>query len=279
VLHPGHHGRTEETVTTGPAADVERLVMLQGGTNFRDLGGYRTVDGGRVRWRVVFRSAALHRLTADDLATLVRLGLRVVYDLRGDDERDRAPSVLPDRVRRELLPIGGTAAKTRELTDLVVEGKLGDVPPDFLVRVYEAMAEVAAPTFGQLLTGLADPDGVPALFHCSAGKDRTGMGAALLLSVLGVDEAAVLDDYELSAVHYTERQMASLRPRLADAGIDVEHYRAVFGAPRHAMATLLATLRARHGSVERYLVDEARVAPEVVAELRARLVEVPVGRD
>lgn len=169
----------------GPVADVERLVTLEGGTNFRDLGGYRTPDGGRVRWRAVFRSAALHRLTATDRAALVRLGLRVVYDLRGEEERDRAPSMLPDGVRCEVLPIGGSAAKTQELTDLVMEAKL------------------------------------------------------------------------------------------ADRGIDVERYRAVFGAPREAMSTFLATLRERYGSVEDYLVGEAGVAPGVLTELRAHLVEVP----
>jgi protein-tyrosine phosphatase len=257
----------------------ERVIALQGGANFRDLGGYDTTDGGRVRWGLVFRSAALHRLTATDLVTIERLGLRVVYDLRGAQERDVAPSMLPDGVRCELLPVDGTGAETKELTDLVLEGKLADVPPDFLVRIYEAMAEVAAPTFGRLLTRLADPDGVPALIHCTAGKDRTGMSAALLLSVLGVDEEAIVDDYELSAAHYTDRQVARLRLKLADAGIEVDRYRAVFGAPRHAMATLLATLRERHGSVEGYLQDEAGVAPEVFTELRARLVEVPDVRD
>jgi protein-tyrosine phosphatase len=250
-----------------------RVVPLQGGTNFRDLGGYRTADGGRVRWGLVFRSGALHRLTPADLAALGRLGLRVVYDLRGDEERDRAPSVLPDEVRCEPLPIGGTAAKTKELTDLVLAGKLADVPPDFLVRIYDAMAEAAAPAFGRLLTRLTDPDGLPALFHCTAGKDRTGVSAALLLSVLGVDEAAILDDYELSARHYTDRQMATLRLKLADTGIDVERYRAVFGAPRDAMATWLATLRERHGCIEAYMEDEGGVAREAFAELRARLVQ------
>jgi protein-tyrosine phosphatase len=245
--------------------------------NFRDLGGYRTAGDGRVRWGMVFRAGTLHQLTGADVATIGRLGLRVVYDLRGDEERDRSPSVLPDDVRCELLPIGGTAAKTKQLTDLVVEGRLADVPPDFLVRVYEAMAESAAPTFGRLLTRLADPDSMPALIHCTAGKDRTGMGAALLLSVLGVDEETILDDYALSATHYTDRQLETLRVRLSNLGIDAERYRTVFGAPRHAMAALLAILRERHGSVEGYLGDEAGVTPDVLTELRARLVEVPVG--
>ncbi|MET0729324.1 MAG: tyrosine-protein phosphatase [Acidimicrobiales bacterium] len=279
-LGPGHHYVSVAPAGGGSAVVAgPRLVALEGGVNFRDLGGYATQDGGRVRWGLIFRSAALHRLTAADVSTLGRLGLRVVYDLRGDAERDLAPSVLPDEVRNELFPIGGDAAKTKDLTDLILEKKLADVPADFLVRVYEAMAEVAAPTFGGLLTRLADPDGVPALFHCTAGKDRTGLAAALLLSVLGVDEATILDDYELSGAHYTEGQMAKLQLKLEGSGIDVERYRAVFGVPRFALATLLATLRERHGSVGGYLVDAAGVSDEVLPELRSRLTEQAPRRD
>ncbi len=275
---PGRHYVSVAPAGGGTAVvAAERLVSLERGRNFRDLGGYRTAAGGRVRWGLVFRSASLHRLTAADLTTLDRLGLRVVYDLRGDEERDRAPSVLPDDVRCELLPIGGTAAKTKELTDLVLAGRLADVPPDFLVRIYDAMIDTAATTFGRLLTRLTDPDGLPALFHCHAGKDRTGIVAALLLTVLGVHDNTVLDDYQLSGIHYTEHQLAAVQTKLAGAGVDAERYRAVFGTPRHAMATVLATLRERHGSVEAYLHDAAGVDLAVFAELRARLVR-PAGR-
>jgi protein-tyrosine phosphatase len=254
--------------------ETQRVLALEGGANFRDLGGYETQGGGRVRWGFVFRSAALSRLTDRDLAATARLGLRVVYDLRAEAEREVAPSRLPGGVRCEWLPIGGSAARTQELTDLVLGGRLAEVPLDFLERIYEAMAEFAAPTFGRLLGGLARPDGSPALIHCTAGKDRTGVCAALLLSVLGVGDAAILDDYELSAAHYTDVQIARSRARLVESGIDIERFRAVFGAPRTALASLLATLRERHGSIERYLQDEAGVAPEVFDALRARLVEV-----
>jgi protein-tyrosine phosphatase len=251
---------------------AERLLTLEGAANFRDLGGYRTAGGGWTRWGLVFRSDAPHRLTTADLATVERLGLRVVYDLRTDAERDNAPSALPAAVRRELLAIGGAAGQHKEHGESLRQGRLAEVPDDFLVGVYTAMVDHDAPTFGRLLTGLTEPGGLPALFHCTAGKDRTGMSAALLLSALGVDETTVLDDYELSTVFFTERRMTRLRPKLADAGIDVEHYFAVFGAPRKAMAAALAAVRRRHGSTEGYLVERAGVAPDVLAELRARLV-------
>jgi protein-tyrosine phosphatase len=260
-----------------PGATPARLVALEGAPNFRDIGGYRTADGGQVRWGRVYRSAALHRLTEVDVAAIKRLELRVVYDLRMDEERGRAPSILPDGLRCELLPIGGTAAKTKELTDLVLQGNLRRVPPDFLVRIYESMIESSAFTFGRLLTKLSEAGNTPALFHCTAGKDRTGISAALLLSILAVDEVTILDDYELSNIHYTESQIARLKVKFENGGIDADRYRAVFGAPRHAMATLLATLRERYGSAESYLREEAGAAPEVFSALRAQLVEAPHG--
>jgi protein-tyrosine phosphatase len=260
---------------TEPDATGSRLVALQGGSNFRDIGGYRTTDGGSVRWGRVYRSAALDRLTGADLATVDRLGLRVVYDLRREQERERAPSLLPDGLSCEWLPIGGAAAKTRELTDLLVEGRVDELPPDFLERIYDGMADAAALTFGRLLTALAEPAGTPALIHCTAGKDRTGMSVALLLSVLGVAESDILDDYELSGVHFTEGIVARLR--LRDADVDITRLMPVLGAPRHAMASLLAKLRGRHGSVEGYLVTEAGVSPGLLEELRIQLVEVGDG--
>ena len=252
-----------------------RHVTLQGALNFRDLGGYPTPDGGQVRWGQVYRSAALHRLTTADLVDVDRLGLKVVYDLRAADELERSPSILPDGIRTEWLPIGGRAANTKGLGDLLVAGRLGEIPDDFLLQTYEAMSRDAAQTFGQLLTMLASDDGTPALFHCTAGKDRTGMTAALLLSVLGVDEETILDDYELSAVHYTDQQMSrlKLRRRIEDDGMELDHYRRVFGAPRDAMATALTSMRERHGSIETYLLEEAAVTPAVIATLRARLID------
>ncbi|WP_225839709.1 tyrosine-protein phosphatase [Streptomyces sp. NK08204] len=272
-LGPGRHYVSVAPVDGGTAVlAAERVVPLEGASNFRDLGGYRTKDGGRVRWGLVFRADAPDQLTAADVAAVGRLGLRVAYDLRTDDERAKAPSALPAEVRRELLAIGGDASRANPLGDLFRSGRFDAVPDDFLHRVYLDMGEQDALVFGRVLTGLAVPDGAPALIHCTAGKDRTGLAAALLLSVLGVDDATVLDDYTLSRLYFTEQRMARLLPRLAEMGLPPERYHTVFGAPRHAMETTLAKLRGRYGSVENYLIGRAGVAPRTIAALRARLV-------
>ncbi|SHN08145.1 tyrosine-protein phosphatase [Actinacidiphila paucisporea] len=272
-LGPGRH--YVSVVPAGGGAAVlaaERVVPLEGASNFRDLGGYRTADGGRTRWGMVFRADAPDRLTAADLAAIDQLGLRVAYDLRTDDERTKAPSALPAAVRHVPFAIGGDASRPNPLGDLFRSGRVAEVPDDLLHRIYLDMGEQDAAVLGRVLTGLAAPDGLPAVIHCTAGKDRTGMAVALLLSVLGVDDATVLDDYTLSSVYFSERRVAHLLPRLAKLGLDLARYREVFGAPRHAMAATLEALRGRYGSVEDYLTGPGGVTPGTIATLRERLV-------
>jgi protein-tyrosine phosphatase len=262
-------GRTAQT--------RRRSVDLQGASNFRDLGGYPTVDGGQTRWGRVYRSDALHRLSPQDLATVKQLGLRTVYDLRVAEERLQAPSALPVGLTPTAVPIGtslrGRGGRAGEFAALLASGDWGELPHDYLVFVYEDLLEHHAGDFGRLLSHLSRDRNVPALFHCRQGKDRTGLAAALLLSALGVDEATVLDDYELSADYYwSPRRLERLRPKLAEAGIDEAHYLAVFGAPRQVMATVLSRLRAGHGSVEEFLTARAGLSAADLTALRARLV-------
>ncbi len=273
-LGPGRHYVSVAPMGSGSGVvAAERLVPLEGSVNFRDLGGYRTAGGGRTRWGRVFRSDALHALTVEDVAVVGQLGLRVVYDLRHEVERSRRPSVLPDDVRSEVLSIGGAAGQHREITERILDGEVEGIDDAFMAEVYRQMAERDAGTLARLLSGLTDPDGLPALFHCTAGKDRTGVTALLLLSVLGVDEETVLDDYELTGRYWTEHRIAGLRPRFEAKGIDIERFQALFAAPRSAMASMLAMLHEQYGTVERYLVEAGGMAPETPDELRRLLVQ------
>ena len=108
---------------------------------------------------------------------------------------------------------------------------------------------------------MAEPAHLPAVFHCTAGKDRTGLTAALVLSALGVDDGQVLDDYELSNRFRSAVRLGEIRPVLAEKGIDIERYLPLFTAPRRSMAAALAGLRATYGSVEDYLTGPAGAAP------------------
>jgi protein-tyrosine phosphatase len=197
----------------------------------------------------------------------------VVHDFRYDDERDRSPTALgPDVVEHVALPIGGAAAEHVSMLDQILAGEITSVDDSFMGEMYVSMLDNDAPTFGRLLASLSGPDRLPALFHCTAGKDRTGIAAALLLSVLGVADDVVLDDYELTNRYRAARRIEELRPALADAGVDVEDVRSFLSAPRLAMETALSHLRRRYGSVEAYLLGPAGVDGEALTRLRRRLV-------
>lgn len=255
----------------GTVVASERRVPFEGVTNFRDLGGYAVAGGGHTRWGLVFRADALHLLTPADLVAFEGLGLRAVYDLRGDDERASRPNPVPS----VALPVIGQGAATgggpvaeldRTALVAVEDGHR------FLRDLYVGMLDQSGPVFGRLLGGLMGDEGTPAVFHCAGGKDRTGMSAALLLLVLGVDRETVLDDYELTARYRTrDRQQGSFETLLA-TGMSAEAAAGVLASPRHAMADALDVLHERYGGAEAYLTGPGGLQPSTVDALRDTLV-------
>ncbi|HEV7688421.1 MAG TPA: tyrosine-protein phosphatase [Acidimicrobiia bacterium] len=249
----------------------ERRVALEGTLNFRDLGGYRGLGGRTVRWGLVYRSDNLAAVTAAGWSSLAELGLRSVYDLRHDVERQRAPSLMPEGlgIAATHMPIGGEAAEAPDIIDLLRQSKGAGYGLAFMIEMNRTLLADHATVFGGLLTELAIPERLPAVFHCTAGKDRTGVAAALLLTVLGVDRATILDDYELTTTYRSHVRIAELTPHLEAAGVDVDSVRPFLSAPRPALETALADLD--HEGIESYLRDKAGVTDETVARLRANL--------
>ncbi|MDB5445039.1 MAG: hypothetical protein JWQ97_356, partial [Phenylobacterium sp.] len=176
---------------------AERLLPLQGGRNFRDLGGYRAQDGRQVRWGRIYRSGVMSGLTAADLGYLSNLGIEAICDLRSPQERASAPSPFLEAEAPEVIAfdydMSGSMAKlsraaTRaEAVDAFAAGYL-----DFL--------EILAPHYTDMFARLVRRE-TPLAMNCSAGKDRTGMGSALVLSVLGVPRETVVADYALTQVY------------------------------------------------------------------------------
>jgi protein-tyrosine phosphatase len=241
---------------------MERRVVFEGIQNFRDLGGYSTGDGGTVRWGQVFRADALHKLTEADVETFAGLGVRTVFDLRGDVERADFPGPF-DSIHLSIL-------------GRPEDAEVGPPDPDMttadgermLRDLYVGALTHSAAKFGVLLTALADPDRIPAVFHCHGGKDRTGIAAALLLRALGVDREVVLDDYEATRHYRTiEHQQDSLASMLA-RGVPPEAAAGVLGAPRWAMAEALDAVDIAFGGIDAYLTGAAAMTPESLGRLR-----------
>jgi protein-tyrosine phosphatase len=217
----------------------------------------------------VFRSDALHGMTEGDLAVYNQLGLRAVYDLRGDVEVAEQPNPMPSR----HLPI--LTRPTGDDTPLTFDGVTSDDGERVLAAIYVRSIEHAAARIGELFSALTAPDGLPAMFHCHAGKDRTGLVAALLLEALGVERESILDDYELTARYRLRAQQDQTFERLLKVGLAPEAAAGVLTAPRWAMAAALEHLDREYGSIEGYLTGPAAMT---LPDLR-RLVDALLTRD
>jgi protein-tyrosine phosphatase len=242
---------------------MQRRIQLEGCYNFRDLGGYPTADGRRVRWRQLFRSDALQHLTRRDVERLTReLGIGHVVDLRSSKELRAEGRGLLSRAtpRFHHLPL---------FEGDLAEGKARSASFGLADR-YFLMAEFAKQAVALVVTTLADSDS-PAVYYCAAGKDRTGVVSAVVLGVLGVREELIVADYaasqeKLDAIIGRLLATESYRGMLAMLPEDTQH------AEPETMISLLDRLRERYGSVLDYALA-AGVSERSVERLRDRLLE------
>jgi protein-tyrosine phosphatase len=241
---------------------MQRLIPLEGCLNFRDLGGYPTTDGRRVRWRRLFRSDALHGLTSDDVARLRDIGLSTVIDLRSSAElrADGDGPLRRERVAHHHVPLfDGEAVKAEERPAMIT-----------LADRYWLLAEYAKAKIARVLAMLADADG-PAVYHCAAGKDRTGVISAVVLGILGVPDEVIVADYAATKENLEaiiERLMAtkSYASVLSNLPPDTMH------AEAETMVVFLERIRTDYGDMRSY-ARAAGVGPDTLETLVVRLVE------
>ena len=252
--------------------------------NLRDVGGPRTADGCRVRRGLVFRSPALMGASDRDLHTLSRLGLRTVVDLRSVGERERAPEehLLPPGTAYRLADVNGDSVAQSPMWQLLALQTAAERQAAFGDGRAEAGFEAkfrdfvggAGPrrAFGQLFAALADPDGLPAVFHCSTGKDRTGWAAAVLLTYLGVPEDAVMDDFLAGNAAIRALMQPAIDRHVAEGGRP-EDLDALVGVRPSYLRAGLGEVARSYGTVGRYVEEGLGLAPESAGRLRAALLE------
>ena len=257
------------------------LIPMASVANLRDLGGWPTTGGGRVRFGLLYRSTELSRLSGDDEAALARLGVRTVFDLRTGAERSASPDRVPPGATHLVADVladstdAAPAALAEVLTDpAAAQRLLGDGrAAELFARAYREIVSLpsALAAYRLLVTEIAREPRRPALFHCTTGKDRTGWAAASVLLLLGVSEEDVLRDYE-----YTNRDLlpalAPLMERFRSAGGDPELLRPVLDFDRAYLQAALDEMRTRFGSVEGYFADGLGVDAAVRDALRSALV-------
>src|SRR3954469_8057156 len=253
----------------------ERLCALEGALNWRDLGGYPTVDGRVTKWDCVYRSDGLDQLTDADLGVIAELGIKLVIDFRVDREVDQNPSRLPDHpeLRRQRVPIGGDEVEGKSVLELIQAGDVKTYTVDEMAAVYERLLEEFATGFGEVIHHAADPANHPMVFHCTAGKDRTGLMAMVLLGALGVSDDDIVTDYELTTHYRSNKRLEVLGPELEKVGVDIESVRPFLTAQAPVMAATLSAVEGRYGSIEKFLLDAAGVMPGTLGDLRSHLLE------
>lgn len=252
--------------TGSPLVLADRSLHLASAPNFRDLGGYRTSDGHWVRMGLLYRSDQLDKLSDADRAELARLGIRTVVDLRTDAERAGGPDRLPAGSSPVVADVlGGTDTPTDMAQLLTRPGDPAATMRDLERAMVEAPSAQAA--YRSLLTEVRRPDRLPLVFHCTAGKDRTGWAAATVLTALGVPAEQVLDDY-LDSNRYA---LAKYAPMLAELPLsEAVKAHALLEVRPDYLRTGLDEVTARYGSMEDYT---AKVLGVPLDALRGTLLE------
>ena len=227
------------------ARHQHRKIELEGCCNCRDLGGLRTAGGGRTRHGRVFRSDALATLTDADRARLAALGVRAVYDFRSDEERMRAPNLLHAEVVQH--PRGFIPQGNREMFEAINAGRLSPAAARSTMREqYERLVLDHTEHHAWVYRRLLGDDGAPAVIHCASGKDRTGIGVALLLLAVGVAPDDVLEDYTLS--HYQRRPIDLFVGDAKSEAIDE-----IMSAREEYLAAALGAVEREFGGVDPFI--------------------------
>lgn len=250
--------------------------------NLRDVGGYLTRAGARVRTGLVYRSTALDRLSGRDADAFAALGVRTVYDLRTASERNSAPDRLPPGTAYVEADVIGDEPRwsPAEMLELltrpdqaqeVLGGERGRAMWTQHYRNF-VLLDSARAAYGSVFNGVATQARRPVLFHCSTGKDRTGWAAAALLLLLDVPYVEVMDDFLLSA-RYVAPLLQPLVDGFAARGGDPEFIRSIFGTVPEFLDASLEEVRRAHGDIEGYFADGLGIDTETQAVIREALLD------
>ncbi|MFC6275102.1 tyrosine-protein phosphatase [Levilactobacillus tangyuanensis] len=243
----------------------DRILDVQGGVNFRELGGYATVDGHTVKWHKLLRTAGLANLTSSDLQHLTDYGVKTDVDFRSRDEQKQAPDKVPAGVTYQFTPVFPADDETdASASQVQLEERFSaDDQAGYrhMLDVYEQMVTLpsAQQAYHDFLAELLrnEGDGQSVLFHCTAGKDRTGMAAFFVLSALGVDPQTIRHDYlmtnQTSADHINETTTAAAAR--GESAAFVTNIRALYTVNDDYFDTAMRLINTQYGGTLDYLHD------------------------
>ncbi|MDD9963771.1 MAG: tyrosine-protein phosphatase [Gammaproteobacteria bacterium] len=265
------------TAIADPSMSYRRLLPLEGGSNFRDLGGYRTADGQTVARGMLFRSGAMTGLTDADMAYLDGFEIKTIVDLRSNEEISLYPNHWAAKHRIEVVTGGYSFAAMMSGEESGERPAMSELYP----RLLESIGPQIKTYFDEALG-----EGAPMVVNCSAGQDRTGIVSALMLLLLGVPEPTVIEDYLLStdfrrpAIEQAGVDLAEAAKTNAFAAMMLEYRKAMphpdrpnplvttDGVPY--LAFVIDRIRDEYGSVEAYAEKELGIDAQDLAALRRK---------
>lgn len=272
---------------------AERTLPIEGMNNFRDMGGYITKDGRRVKWGKLYRSDHLWNATEKGIKYLEQLNLSTIIDYRSDDEIEKYPNVyLGGEVRTFVLDPNAHAAELsaqfssskqdedQNLINKIQEQKDKGILQsqyDIILKQYKNFVyhEDSKKVFAEMLKIAAEDNASPILQHCRGGKDRTGFGALLLLGTLGVSKEQLIYDYMLTAENRVERNDIKMRGyrELTDDQVILDYLYSLIDTKKDFIETSIDEIEKTFGSIEQYVVESLGVSQETVAKLKNNYLE------
>lgn len=255
---------------------TQRILSITSGENFRDLGGYRTTDGRQLKWRKLIRSGALGNLDNTDQATLAALNLKYDIDFRSPAEVEQLPDHVPSTAKFHHEPVFGTDLTEASKTTADLDQEMMTMPnrgASHMQEVYRQMTHlnsslVAYRNFFNYL--LSTPEDGALLFHCQAGKDRTGFGAYLVLSALGVDFQTIQQDYLLTnttTIDWVTNKLAELRAA-GHSETFVNNYAQLAGVDASYLHAATSAINEQYGSVHHFLTDALQLSEHDLRDLQ-----------
>jgi protein-tyrosine phosphatase len=247
---------------------TSRLLNLEGASNFRDLGGYETQDGMKLKYGLIYRSDSLSYLTDSDIKKIQKIGIKTVCDFRSDVEAEENPSPFTALSSPTLRHLPIKTLGKQDLKDLSTrEGVTSQELADELQEHYVLYVNQHKEKYRDFINTVAHGD-IPLVFHCFAGKDRTGYGSLLLLSLMGVRKEAIIEDYLLTNDFYKG-------PVISEDWRDSrsEILKPLFEARVDYINAAFNEIYSRHKKVEDFILNELYVSSKTIDTMKSKILE------
>ena len=259
--------------------EAHRLLNFEGIANFRDLGGYPSDSGKQVKWGTLYRAGTLAHSSDADLRNLGQLQLVSLIDFRSSQEKEEEPNRLPDPTGFTVVEIptldDGNKALVGDIMARIDSGNFDGFDPNLaMMTANRQFATEFTPQFRQFIRTVLEADGAPIVWHCSAGKDRTGFAAAILLRILGTPRDIVMQDYMASREHALEARKSQLLLLRVFKGEEAADKLAIMmGVEEAWMNAAFEEIDAQWGSFDNYVSQGLLLSSADIQRLRKNLLE------